>query len=132
VTNQQLKRLFTDTDMHDPVLREEMEDFYHYMQRILDHDGVVIPSKNYDLTLDIIMPSEDGRIQWSYYYACHETRCLFWLDTYDVNHMISEVFGVKSPAHVSASQISSSIYSPFPLTWCAEHRLEALYWCVGY
>ncbi len=118
--------------MLDPVLREEMEDFYHYLQRILDHDGVVIPSKNYDLTLDIVMPSEDGLIQWSYYYACHETRCLFWLDTYDATRMISELFGVKLPAHVSASQISSSIYSLFPLTWCSEHRLEALYWCVGY
>ncbi len=79
MTNQQLKRLFTDTDMHDLVLREEMEVFYHYLQKILDHDGLAIPSKNYDLALDI-MPSEDGRIQWSYYYACHETRCLFWLD----------------------------------------------------
>jgi len=117
--------------MHDPVLREEIEDFYHYLQKILDHDGLAIPSKDYDLALDI-MPSEDGRIQWSYYYACHETRCLFWLDTYDATHMISELFGVKSPAHVSALQISPSICSLFPLTWCAEHRLEALYWCVGY
>ncbi len=96
--------------MHDPVLREEMEEFYLYLQRILDHDGVVIPSRNYDLALDI-MPAEDGGIQWSYYYACHETRCLFWLDTYDAAYMISELFGVKSPAHVSASEISSSIYS---------------------
>ncbi|KAI9438667.1 hypothetical protein H4582DRAFT_189065 [Lactarius indigo] len=102
------RRLFTDTDMHDPVLRDEMDDFYHYLQRILGQEEVVIPSQNYDLTLDI-MPSEDGRIQWSYYYACHETRCLFWLDTYDATHMISELFGVESPAHV-------------------RHRLEALYW----
>ncbi|KAH8987900.1 hypothetical protein EDB92DRAFT_1948398 [Lactarius akahatsu] len=102
------RRLFTDTDMHDPILRDEMDDFYHYLQRILGQEEVVIPSQNYDLTLDI-MPSEDGRIQWSYYYACHETRCLFWLDTYDATHMISELFGVTSPAHV-------------------RHRLEALYW----
>ncbi|KAF8260841.1 hypothetical protein EI94DRAFT_872305 [Lactarius quietus] len=102
------RRLFTDTDMHSCSLRKEMEDFYHYLQRILQHDEVDIPSKNYDLVLDI-MPSEDGKIQWSYYYACHEMRCLFWLDPYDATHMISELFGVKSPAHV-------------------KHRLEALYW----
>ena len=106
MTRQQLKRLFTDTDMQDPVLREEMEAFYDYLQGILVHERVVIPSKKYDLVLDI-MPSEDGRIQWSYYYACHETRCLFWLDPYDASHMISELYGVKSPAHVSESQISS-------------------------
>ncbi|KAI0253097.1 hypothetical protein BJV78DRAFT_1153227 [Lactifluus subvellereus] len=54
-------------------------------------------------------PERDGRIQWSYYYACHETRCLFWLDAYVATDIISEISGVKSPAHV-------------------KHRLEALYW----
>ena len=93
--------------MHDPQLREEMEDFYLYLQKIVRHDRVDIPSTNYDLALDI-MPSDDGGIQWSYYYACHETRCLFWLDTYDATHMISELFGVKSAAHVSESHIPSS------------------------
>jgi hypothetical protein len=117
--------------MHDPELREEMEEFYEYLQKVIRYEAFVIPSNNYDLVLDI-MPKEDGQIQWSYYYACHETRCLFWLDVYDANYMISEVFWATSPAHVSASQISFSISSPIPLIWCAEHRLEALYWCVHY
>ncbi|KAH9003374.1 hypothetical protein EDB86DRAFT_2891767 [Lactarius hatsudake] len=102
------KRLFTDTDMHNFELKEEMEAFYQYLQWIIRHEELIIPSNNYDLVLDI-MPTEFGRIQWSYYYACHETRCLFWLDVCDANHMISEVFCVTSPAHV-------------------QHRLEALYW----
>ncbi|KAI0253107.1 hypothetical protein BJV78DRAFT_1196731 [Lactifluus subvellereus] len=55
------------------------------------------------------MPMSHGWKQWSYYYACHETRCLFWFETYDANDMISEVYGVKSPAHI-------------------KHRLEYLYW----
>ncbi|KAH8987810.1 hypothetical protein EDB92DRAFT_2014060 [Lactarius akahatsu] len=101
-------RLFTDTDMHNSELKEEMEVFYHYLQWIIRHEELIIPSNNYDLVLDI-MPTEFGRIQWSYYYACHETRCLFWLDVCEANHMISEVFHVTSPAHV-------------------KHRLEALYW----
>ncbi|KAH9031675.1 hypothetical protein EDB85DRAFT_1328466 [Lactarius pseudohatsudake] len=102
------KRLFTDTDMHNFELKEEMEAFYQYLQWIIRHEELIIPSNNYDLVLDI-MPTEFGRMQWSYYYACHETRCLFWLDKYDANHMISEVFCVTSPTHV-------------------QHRLEALYW----
>jgi hypothetical protein len=104
-----------------------MEEFYDCLQKIIRHETFTIPSNNYDLVLDI-MPNEDGRVQWSYYYACHENRCLFWLDMYDANHMVSEVFCVTSPAHVSESQVLFSILSPFPLTWCAEHRLEALYW----
>lgn len=115
--------------MHDPALKEEMEEFYCYLQRILHHEEFTIPSDNYDLVLDIMpTPPDDGRILWSYYYACHESRCLFWLDEYDANHMLSEVFWVTSPAHVSESQISSPTSSPYPLIWCAEHRLEALYW----
>ncbi|KAI9509036.1 hypothetical protein F5148DRAFT_814390 [Russula earlei] len=102
------RRLFTDTDMHNPELREEIEHFHLYLQNILLVDQLTIPSTNYDLVLDI-MPAPDKRIQWSYYYACHETRCLFWLDTYDGIYMISELDGVDSPAHV-------------------KHRQEALYW----
>ncbi|KAI9509029.1 hypothetical protein F5148DRAFT_1375430 [Russula earlei] len=102
------RRLFTDTDMHNPTLRDEMEDFYHYLQQILRVDQLSIPSEDYDLVLDV-MATEDQRISWSYYYACHETRCLFWLETYDASYMISELYGVKSPAHV-------------------RHRLESLYW----
>ncbi|KAN0131684.1 hypothetical protein V8E53_010526 [Lactarius tabidus] len=102
------RRVFTDTDMHNPLLKYEMEDFYDCLQTIIRHGASTIPSNNYDLVLDI-MRTEDGRMQWSYYYACHETRCLFWLHLYDANHIISEVFCVTSPAHV-------------------KHRLEALYW----
>ena len=127
MTDPRSKRVFTDTDMHNSVLKDEMEEFYGCMQKIIYHGAFKIPSNNYDLVLDI-MPTEDGRMQWSYYYACHETRCLFWLHLYDANHMISEVFCVTSPAHVSESKILSSVLLPFPLTWFAEHRLEALYW----
>ncbi|KAF8496527.1 hypothetical protein F5888DRAFT_394389 [Russula emetica] len=102
------RRLFTDTDMHNPTMREEIEGFYDYLQRLLQNDELSIPSKNYDLVLDI-MVTDDDRISWSYYYACHEARCLFWLEIYDASYMISELFGVKSPAHV-------------------KHRLESLYW----
>ncbi|KAI0000138.1 hypothetical protein BJV74DRAFT_821815 [Russula compacta] len=55
------------------------------------------------------MVTDEERISWSYYYACHDTRCLFWLDPYDASYMTSELFAVKSPAHV-------------------KHRLEDLYW----
>jgi len=87
--------------MHDQTLKEEIEDFYIYLQELIRTDRLIIPSKNYDLVLDL-MVTEDQRISWSYYYACHDTRCLFWLETYDASYMISELFGVKSPAHVRA------------------------------
>jgi len=121
-----LKRLFTDTDMHDPLSREEMQDFYLYMKEIECPDGLTIPSKNYDMVLDIEL-GQDNNIQWSYYYACHDTRCLFWLDEYNATHIASEVDGVESPAHLSASQ-AFTICALFLLIWRTGHRLESCYW----
>src|SRR5882672_11277987 len=91
--------------MHDPTLREEIEDFYIYLQQLIRADQLIIPSKDHDLVLDI-MATDDEQISWSYYYVCHESRCLFWLETYDASYMISELFGVKSPAHVSTLHLS--------------------------
>jgi hypothetical protein len=114
MTNLRSKRLFTDTNMHDPALRHEIEDFYHYLQSILRASQLTIPSSNCDLVLDIF-PTEGGQIQWSYYYACHDAsaRCLFWLETYDASYMIFGLFGVSSPAHISALCLSS--YTPHGL-----------------
>ncbi|KAI0278420.1 hypothetical protein BGY98DRAFT_974219 [Russula aff. rugulosa BPL654] len=92
------RRLFTDTDMHNTKMKDEIEHFYGHLQRILQNEDISIPSEDYDLVLDI-MVTDDERISWSYYYACHEARCLFWLETYDASYMISELYGVKSPAH---------------------------------
>ena len=89
-----------------------MEIFYAYLQQLLRTDQLTIPSKDWDLVLDI-MATEDRRTSWSYYYACHESRCLFWLETYDASYMLSELYGVKAPAHVSALQSHSS-FPQFP------------------
>jgi hypothetical protein len=89
--------------MHDPTLREEMENFHIYLREVLQADRITIPSKDYDLVLNITV-TEEQKISWSYYYACHESRCLFWLKAYDATYMVSELFGVSSPAHVSALQ----------------------------
>ena len=102
--------------------------FYRLLQKILREERWTIPSSNYDLVLNI-MPNKD-RIKWSYYYACHETRCLFWLDPYDGSYMISEIYGVKCPALVSA--LRSPVSCPLTLLIRhVEHRLEGLYWYVN-
>jgi hypothetical protein len=113
--------------MHNPELMEEMEDFYRTLRKILRDDRLTIPSKDYDLVLDIM--SVEDEVQWSYYYACHETRCLFWLEPYDGSHMTSELSGVHCPALVSASQLPVSC-AVTPLIRYVEHRLEDLYWYV--
>jgi hypothetical protein len=92
--------------MHDPLLRDEIEEFYQYLQEILRVHQLKILSNKYDLVLDIV-PIGDIT-QWSYYYACHDTRCLFWLETYDATDVLSELWGVKSPAHISTLHLLCS------------------------
>jgi len=82
--------------MHDPLSRKETEDFYSYLKEIWRVERLTIPSKNYDTVLDITL-NEYDRIQWPYYYACHNTRYLFWLDGYEPTYITSELDGVESP-----------------------------------
>jgi hypothetical protein len=114
--------------MHDPELKEEMEDFYHALRKILRDDRLTIPSKDYDLVLDIMPMGDD--VQWSYYYACHKHRCLFWLEPYDGSHMTSELYGFNCPALVSALQSLVSCAVTLLIRY-VEHRLEDLYWYVN-
>ena len=120
------QRLFTDTDMYSADLREEMEEFYLYLEKTIRFENLTVPSKkkNYDLVLDI-MGTENQMVQWSYYYACHKTRCLFWLDTYDASSTI--IYGVESPAHVSASLSFTNLYL-YPLI-----HVQSIVWriCIG-
>src|ERR1700733_12722655 len=97
--------------MRNTTMREEIEHFYDYLQRLLQNENLSIPSKDYDLVLDITV-TNDGRISWSYYYACHESRCMFGLETYDASYMMAELVGVKSPAHVSTLHLSHSEFPP--------------------
>ena len=106
-----------------------MEVFYRALGKILREDQLTIPSKNYDLVLDIT-PIHDSGIQWSYYYACHDNRCLFWLEVYDASYVVSELYGVESPAHVSTSQLSACC-ALTPLIRSTEHRMEDLYWYIN-
>jgi hypothetical protein len=112
--DQPLQRLFTDTNMYNTGLREEMEEFYLYLEKIIRVKNLTIPSKkkNYDLVLDI-MRTENQRVQWSYYFACHKARCLFWLDKYDASFT---VYGVESPAHASVSPSFTNLFL-YPLIY---------------
>jgi len=91
--------------MHDRDLKEEMEDFYSHLQETVRANDLTIPSNDYDLVLDLML-NDNNEMQWSYYYACHDARCLFWLGRYDTEYLTSEADGVESPARLSTSHVS--------------------------
>ena len=86
--------------MYDPTLSKEIQAFAIYLERTRT---IPLPTKNYDLVLDIINMEKD-EIVWAYYYVDHDTKTLFWQDPYDCgDSLLSEVSGVKEASHVSAS-----------------------------
>jgi hypothetical protein len=99
-----VKNILTDVYMYDPALSAEVEAFALYLQRDRPRHFSI---NNYDLVLDVI--NMEDEIVWAYYYVDHDSRTLFWQDTYECgDSLLSEVSGVKEGSHVSA-------YSP--LCW---------------
>ena len=89
--------------MYDPRLREEVQksaDSLDVKLAELEYRGVRFPTGDYDLVLDIV-ETKDKKIIRSYYYVDHNTRTLFWLDIYDMRHLLSDILGVHEPGHIS-------------------------------
>jgi hypothetical protein len=99
ISRQPAKNIFTDVYMYDLTLGAEVEAFALYLERNRTSD---LPTNNYDLVLDVIV-MENDEIVWAYYYVDHDSRTLFWQDSYECgDSILSEVHGVKEASHVSA------------------------------
>jgi hypothetical protein len=93
------KKIFTDVYMYDPTLSTEIQAFAIYLER---NRTSPLPTSNFDLVLDVIIMGKD-EIIWAYYYVDHDSRTLFWQDSYDCgDSLLSEVRGVQHGSHVSA------------------------------
>jgi hypothetical protein len=91
--------MFTDVYMYDRTLSAEIQAFALYLERTRTSP---LPTNNYDLVLDVINIERD-EIVWAYYFVDHDSKTLFWQDTYDCgDSLLSEVHGVKEASHVSA------------------------------
>ena len=96
-----MKKIFTDVYMYDPTLSAEIRAFAIYLKRTRT-PAMSLPTQNYDLVLDVIIMG-NNEIVWAYYYVDHDSKTLFWQDSYDCgDSLLSEVRGVKEASHVSA------------------------------
>ena len=85
--------------MYDRTLRTEVQAFALYLER--KHPSPLLPTKNYDLVLDVIN-KENDEIIWAYYYIDHDSKTLFWQDSYECGaSLLREVRGVEEASHVS-------------------------------
>ena len=85
--------------MYDPELSAEVHAFALYLDR--NHIGH-LSTNNYDLVLDVIN-KENNEIIWAYYYVDHNSKTLFWQESYESeDSLLGGVRGVKEASHVSA------------------------------
>ncbi|KAH9161328.1 hypothetical protein EDB89DRAFT_2235156 [Lactarius sanguifluus] len=107
------RRIFTDVYMYDLNLSTEIHAFAAYLderRRAASRSGLLFPTNDYDLVLDIAK-MEDNKVIGAYYYVDHVTKTLFWHEHYDCkDSLLREVRGgSREPGHVKL-------------------RLESLYW----
>ncbi|KAI0064322.1 hypothetical protein BV25DRAFT_1990069 [Artomyces pyxidatus] len=103
-------RTYTDVDMFDEALREDVEEFVKYLDDLAEATCQnYLPSNDCERVVWVEPGDQECEVNWFYYYVDHETRNLFWLERYCANDLIAEVEGVRSPAHIQL-------------------RLEAVYW----
>jgi hypothetical protein len=90
--------------MYDPRLREEVYKSIEVLEKRiiseLEYSGTRFPTDNYDLVLDIVK-TDNQTTNLQYYYVDHNSRLLFWLDTYEMRQLLDGIPGVKEPGHIS-------------------------------
>ena len=102
------KPIYTDTNMCDPDLRQEIEQSVEEINKLRD----VSPSlpEDWELALELGEDEGTGNPICSYYFVCHPTRCLFWLHEFDPENALSGLCGVTEETHVRESAPASGTH----------------------
>ena len=95
------KPIYTDTNMCDQALRQEIEQFIEEIDN-LKNSSPPLP-EDWELALELRKDDETGESICSYYFVCHSTRCLFWLHEFDLEGVLGEVSGVTEKTHIRES-----------------------------
>ena len=89
--------------MYDQSLREEVEKSAGLLDEKLaelEYHGMYLLTSDYDLVLDIVETKDKKRIR-QYYLVDHNNKTLFWLEGYDMKHLLNDTCGVVEPGHIS-------------------------------
>ena len=103
-----LKPIYTDTDMCDSVLKQEIERSVEGIHKLMGNFPP-LPG-DWELALELGKDSETGENICSYYFICHTTRCLFWLHEFDLENVLENVGGVTEKTHIRESTPAPGIH----------------------
>jgi hypothetical protein len=88
------------------VCNEEIcGDIEYYMQYLLDDLRQVVEDQDLELDMQqvdlVVEPKCEGDfVVGCYYFANHRDRCLFWLDDFDAQSILSSCKGVENLSHI--------------------------------
>ncbi|ETW77962.1 hypothetical protein HETIRDRAFT_163936 [Heterobasidion irregulare TC 32-1] len=93
------KQIYTDAYLYHNETRQEIELFADYINTVLQSSRTSLPSVDYEIVLDL-RPVDHETIYWFYYCVDHASRSIFWPEPYVADHLVDEVTGSKSFAHL--------------------------------
>ena len=85
--------------MRDPVLRQRIEEALAEIYELRE-SSPPLPAGDWELALELGEDSETGKLFCWYYFACHSTRCLFWLHQFDLLDVLFDLRGVTELTHI--------------------------------
>ncbi|KAG1739393.1 uncharacterized protein EDB91DRAFT_381128 [Suillus paluster] len=101
----QENRTCTEMNVCDEEICGDIEWYMQYLLRALESkcEGRELDMMQVDLVLEPKKaPDSDSIICW-YYFVNHRDRCLFWLDEFDTEYILSHCKGVESLSHIQLS-----------------------------
>lgn len=120
------QRIYTDANIMDQDTHILIEEFATKLLAAAEESGHTIPEGS-DLVLELESDHEGG-CHWTYYFACHTARTLFWVHEYDIAEVLVDVLGEVSLCHLGTPQLVVQAVSFDGLMLELEHLLQRYYW----
>ncbi|KAG1881084.1 hypothetical protein F4604DRAFT_1678717 [Suillus subluteus] len=96
------RRTFTQMNICDEKIYSDIKHFMDYLLRSLrdESEGLELDMAQVDLVIEPKVSTDTNTVVCCYYFANHRDRCLFWLDEYSTEDILSECNGVENLSHI--------------------------------
>lgn len=89
----------TDTYLYDEVHFSHLGNAIQHIEDLVANQNIQLPSDS-QLVLELKLLSDVEQLECRYYFVAHQTRCLFWLEEFNVNMFVDYLNGVTALSHI--------------------------------
>ncbi|KAG2042683.1 hypothetical protein BDR03DRAFT_1088430 [Suillus americanus] len=96
------RRTITQMNICDEEIYSDIKCFMDYLLRSLrdESEDLELDMAQVDLVIEPKVSTDANKLVCCYYFANHRDRCLFWLDEYSTEDILSECNGVENLSHI--------------------------------